>query len=777
MEVVLDERISRDLEEHYRKLFSEGKIHTAVQLTEYSNAFQSRFGPDRLRNMDGETLLETIHGNSQDSLPYWLEYKNDQEFSTGPFGGLAGISAFKFGLFCRKETGIWTTGTPVKPVEISVQQAIEIAREDRNQLLEGCKLLESMPINGTYMDYENLQRNMDRLAPKISNSTWGHKYFSILYPDQLDPIHIFSLQRYYLIKLLQIPPHNGGRYLAPGWFVPITQKLDISLNNFMHVMYDRNGFVRNYWRIGTSGTAPRNRWELMRDGNCVAIGWADLGDISKIVDNNDGKEIIRQALQLHYPNTPSVLTNIANQIFKFVSGVFGSGMYGNGKNQGDLVLASDGVNVLGIGEIVGNYYFEPSSDFPHRRPIKWLSLKEWRQPDVEGLQTTVYLMKKDVNLIETERYILDGLSKSEQPEPPPEPLFNAPQLTDIPAHIQAVLERKGQVILYGPPGTGKTYWAENAARELAARTNFNRAFEQLTEKQQVLVLGSDNQERGFVRLCSFHPAYGYEDFLEGFRPESSDGQMHFTLRDGIFKKLCNDAEKQPDHKFYLIIDEINRGDIPRIFGELLTVLEKDKRGKAILLPLTGMEFRVPSNVFIIGTMNTADRSIALLDTALRRRFGFIELMPDISILGDAMVDRIPLGLWLQALNESICKYIGRDARNLQIGHSYLLEKGRPVSDFATFAKILREDILPLLEEYCYDDYVTLEKILGPGMVDLKKQQIREELFDETNQDSLIQALLASASDITTSKPAISSEAKAVEEEEEVEENEPGEQLT
>ena len=136
-------------------------------------------------------------------------------------------------------------------------------------------------------------------------------------------------------------------------------------------------------------------------------------------------------------------------------------------------------------------------------------------------------------------------------------------------------------------------------------------------------------------------------------------------------------------------------------------------------------------------MNTADRSIALLDTALRRRFGFIELMPDISILGDAMLGGIPLGPWLKALNERICEFVGRDARNLQIGHSYLLEKGRPVSDFATFTKILREDILPLLEEYCYEDYVTLEKILGPGMVDLKKQQLRQELFDTTNRDILV----------------------------------------
>ena len=352
-------------------------------------------------------------------------------------------------------------------------------------------------------------------------------------------------------------------------------------------------------------------------------------------------------------------------------------------------------------------------------------------------------------------------------------LSTLPRLTGIPARIQAILERKGQIILYGPPGTGKTYWAEKAARELAARSNFRQTFEQLTDEQKALLLGTGDQPGGMVRMCSFHPAYGYEDFLEGFRPEPVNGQMHFILRDGIFKKLCNDAGTQPDHKFYLIIDEINRGDIPRIFGELLTVLEKDKRGKTILLPLTGRQFRVPGNVFIIGTMNTADRSIALLDTALRRRFGFIELMPDISILGDTMVDEIPLGLWLKSLNERICEYVGRDARNLQIGHSYLLEKGRPVGDFATFAKMLREDILPLLEEYCYEDYATLEKILGSSLIDGQKQQVRQELFDSSNRSLLIQALLEPTPDMITSTQALTSAAQTVEDEDE-ENNEEGE---
>jgi 5-methylcytosine-specific restriction protein B len=140
-------------------------------------------------------------------------------------------------------------------------------------------------------------------------------------------------------------------------------------------------------------------------------------------------------------------------------------------------------------------------------------------------------------------------------------------------------------------------------------------------------------------------------------------------------------------------------------------------------------------------MNTADRSIALLDTALRRRFGFIEIMPDSSILGSSSVKGIPLGPWLEAMYRKICDNIGRDARNLQIGHSYLLEKERPISDFSTFSRVIQEDIIPLLEEYCYEDYSTLEKILGKGLVDIQNQRIKHELFEESRRDDLVQALI------------------------------------
>ena len=345
-----------------------------------------------------------------------------------------------------------------------------------------------------------------------------------------------------------------------------------------------------------------------------------------------------------------------------------------------------------------------------------------------------------------------------------EPLDNEPKASLLPEIIQdirQVLERKGQVILYGPPGTGKTYWAERAAQEMASLDLYGKSFDQLSEgERSALIDGSDAS--GAVRICCFHPAYGYEDFLEGYRPEETDGKMSFALRDGIFKRLCRDASANPDVKFYLIIDEINRGDIPRIFGELMTVLEKNKRGKPIILPVSGEQMRVPENVRVIGTMNTADRSIALLDTALRRRFGFIEMMPDASVLGESVVGEVHLGEWLAGLNRRVCDSVGRDARNRQIGHSYLMEAGKPISNLSSFSRVVQDEIIPLLEEYCYEDYSTLEKILGGEVVDVQRQMIRDEIFGGSLDGEFVLAMSKISKDGPSLCPSMISGSEASE---------------
>ncbi|HEY5004599.1 MAG TPA: AAA family ATPase [Ktedonobacteraceae bacterium] len=748
--VSIDERILQELKTLYQQEESKGNLFSRQQLAAYYATFRNKFGPEKLASLDGETLLETMHSHgTKDSLVYWLEFKNDEEFPAG-FGSIAGGSAYKFGLFRKKETGIWTTGAPLKPVELSVEQAVELARQHRDQLIKGAELLERLPDNGSDEQYAQLQLDMQRVAPLVYDTAWGHKYFSLLYPEKLDDFHNPDYARFHLIKMLQLPPQSEGRYVCAGRYVAIAQRLEMPLHVLSTLLNERDGRnLHSYWRIGTAKfhegkIQPREYWPQMRDGNFCAIGWPDVGDLSSITRDGAGKQNIRAAIQQQYPDyIPTVAGKAANQLFDFRHTI----------DIGDLVLASDGATVLGIGRVTGEYRYNSADDYPHQRPVEWLSLDEWKQvdtiPAIEGQLTTVYKMKKPLNLIEAEKHVIDAeITKTA-----------LPILTGIMSRIQTVLERKGQVILYGPPGTGKTYWAERAANELAARSCFNRTFGSLTNEQKTKIQGDTNTSHGNVRVCCFHPAYGYEDFLEGLRPEATSSHMQFVPRSGIFKQLCLDASAAPQENFYLIIDELNRGDVPRIFGELLTVLEKDKRHKPIILPLTQEPFHVPLNVFIIGTMNTADRSIALLDTALRRRFGFIELMPASERLNKAETGGIPLGPWLDALNSRIRQYVGRDARNLQIGHAYLMEKGQPIADLTTLARIVQDDILPLLEEYCYEDYGRLEQILGSGLVDSKTQSIRHELFEPSRYPDLVQALLAPSPDITTSASAAAAEAE------------------
>jgi len=257
----------------------------------------------------------------------------------------------------------------------------------------------------------------------------------------------------------------------------------------------------------------------------------------------------------------------------------------------------------------------------------------------------------------------------------------------------------------------------------------------------------EEQATSYLRMCTFHPAYGYEEFAEGFRPGfSGDGTPYFYVEDGIFKRLCSDARRQPDKAFVLIIDEINRGNIPRIFGELITVLENDKRWHpsepmefGVILPTSKEPFAVPKNVFIIGTMNTADKSIALLDAALRRRFAFREMMPETSLLSGTEIEGVPLDRLLGTLNERIVRNLDR---NLQLGHAYFLEEGEPVDDAHKLASTMRDKVLPLLQDYCYDDYETLASILGERIVDVANQRFRPEVVGTGHRAKLLASLRA-----------------------------------
>src|SRR5262245_46182071 len=198
---MLEPSVKQRILERSQQLNAEGKLLSRPQLEQFYSAFRDRFGPDRLANLDGEALLEAMHPHgNRDSLVYWLEFKNDDEFPAR-FGSISGGSALKFGIFRRKETGEWeTSGDRNNPKRISVTEAVGIARKHRDQLLRGVEALAQLPPNGSDNDYEALQERLDRDAPDVSDLAWGHKYFSLLFPEKLDDYHVPDLQRFHLLK-------------------------------------------------------------------------------------------------------------------------------------------------------------------------------------------------------------------------------------------------------------------------------------------------------------------------------------------------------------------------------------------------------------------------------------------------------------------------------------------------------------------------------------------------------------------------------------------------
>ena len=273
------------------------------------------------------------------------------------------------------------------------------------------------------------------------------------------------------------------------------------------------------------------------------------------------------------------------------------------------------------------------------------------------------------------------------------------------------------LIYYGPPGTGKTHKLNEILEHEYAQTNVS-------------------PEEWRYRFVTFHQSYGYEEFVEGLRPvlndETAQGEVAYEIRPGVFKQLCDEARQSPGQRFAMVIDEINRGNISKIFGELITLIEADKRDPLngekppieVVLPYSGEKFSVPANVDIYGTMNTADRSLALLDMALRRRFEFRPLLPDGALLGKVVFENKEINLcqMLEKMNARIEALYDRDHC---IGHAYLMG----VKHFDDLKNVFRHRIIALLEEYFFDDWQKIRLVLGDNQKEKAHQFMTESETD------------------------------------------------
>ncbi len=330
-------------------------------------------------------------------------------------------------------------------------------------------------------------------------------------------------------------------------------------------------------------------------------------------------------------------------------------------------------------------------------------------------------------------------------------------------------------ILYGPPGTGKTWHTVTRAVAIIEEKDVKEVEQEQRDevKRRFETYRDRDRDDAQVEMVTFHQNTTYEDFIEGIRPvlnndqasangqatpepqrsvsaaagvltdineneqsvseDGKPGEVQYEMREGVFRRIARHADQNRDKRYVLVIDEINRGNIARIFGELITLIEDSKRTDKddeawVTLPGSQETFSVPPNLYLLGTMNTADRSIALLDTALRRRFKFIEMMPDPSHEGvNKNVDGVDCSRLLEAMNRRIAVLLDREH---QIGHTYFLD----VNDMEALADAFQHGVLPLLQEYFYEDWEKIRAALNNnGFV--KRRKPPKELVDANLADA------------------------------------------
>ncbi len=436
---------------------------------------------------------------------------------------------------------------------------------------------------------------------------------------------------------------------------------------------DSNVKEINYWIYSPGDNA--SMWDEFYKLGVMGIAWDDVTDLKKF----DSKEEIKDYMKKVYDPSYSYKNN-AHCLWQFANEI----------KEGDVVFAKKGMHkIIGKGIVTSDYIYDNSrKTYRHIRKVDWQNKGEWELHKQAVMKTLTNItpysdyVQELLDLVaeETQEYVPEQ-KEIKYPLYSKDDFLNEVYMDEYTYNIiSELVETKYNIILQGAPGVGKTF----AAKRLAYS-----------------IMGEKDTSR--VAMVQFHQSYSYEDFIQGYRP-SKDG---FELENGVFYKFCKAAEEDNERLYFFIIDEINRGNLSKILGELMMLIEKDKRGEKIKLLYSNEWFTVPKNVRIIGMMNTADRSLALMDYALRRRFAFFDFVPAFSSDGfkDYLTNKNSEKLEkLVNVVELLNNNISNDESlgdGFRIGHSYFCTDGE-VTD--TWLKsVVEYEVIPLIKEYWFDE--------------------------------------------------------------------------
>lgn len=418
-------------------------------------------------------------------------------------------------------------------------------------------------------------------------------------------------------------------------------------------------------------------WDEFYTSGIMAIGWGEIGDLSKF-DSKDAMKIkMREVIDesLSYKNAAHATWQFANEM-----------------KIGDIVFVKKGMHqIIGRGVVMSDYEYDNTRDDEYKniRQVDWTHNGEWPHPGQAVMKTltditsyTDYVEKLNSLFEDETEEDAEDVEKTYPPYTKEDFLSEVFMPEEEYDKLSGILRIKKNIILQGAPGVGKTFVAKRIAFSM---------------------MGVKDVER--VMMVQFHQSYSYEDFIMGFRP-STDG---FELKRGAFYNFCKKAEIDGDNDYFFIIDEINRGNLSKIFGELFMLIENDKRGVSLQLLYSDEKFSVPKNIYIIGMMNTADRSLAMLDYALRRRFAFFEIKPGFTTDGfreyrmsleNEKFDK------LIACVESLNNVISNDESlgdGFCIGHSYFCNLLPDTINDQILSGIVEYELIPLLKEYWFDE--------------------------------------------------------------------------